>query len=143
VRRADNLSTFVYRLSWNLGALTSWNHEGSLYLSTKSLTLPSTGPIYWWRLGESPKCSVLKLVCICVSKGGVTLHVTQYTPMFRSSCVEHTVLWSSLNNVAFLSCLYSVLFGWLCTSVTSRGKERRSVCRLRFERGWPSLKTCA
>jgi len=25
VRRADNLTTFVCRLSWNLGALASWN----------------------------------------------------------------------------------------------------------------------
>jgi len=143
VLRADTLSTFVCRLSCNLGALTSWNTEGLLYLSTKSLTLPSTEPIYWWRLGESPNCSLLQLVCICVNKGAVTLPVTQYTPVFRSSCVEHTVLWSRLNNVAFLSYLYSVLFRWLCKSVTSRGKEGRSVSRLRFERGWPSLKTCA
>jgi branched-subunit amino acid transport protein AzlD len=28
VRRADNLTTFICRLSWNLGALTSWNPQG-------------------------------------------------------------------------------------------------------------------
>jgi hypothetical protein len=28
VRRADNLTTFMCRLSWNLGALTSWNPQG-------------------------------------------------------------------------------------------------------------------
>jgi len=28
VRRADNLTTFVCRLSWNLGASTSWNPQG-------------------------------------------------------------------------------------------------------------------
>jgi hypothetical protein len=28
VRRADNLTTFMGRLSWNLGASTSWNHQG-------------------------------------------------------------------------------------------------------------------
>ena len=28
VRRADNLTTFKYRLSWNLGASASWNHQG-------------------------------------------------------------------------------------------------------------------
>jgi hypothetical protein len=28
VRTADNLSTFIYRLSWNLGASISWNHQG-------------------------------------------------------------------------------------------------------------------
>jgi len=28
VRRADNLTTFMCRLSWNLGASPSWNHQG-------------------------------------------------------------------------------------------------------------------
>jgi len=28
VRKADNLTTFMYRLSWNLGAWTSWNVQG-------------------------------------------------------------------------------------------------------------------
>jgi len=28
VCRADNLTTFMCRLSWNLGASTSWNHQG-------------------------------------------------------------------------------------------------------------------
>ena len=28
VRRADNLTTFIYRLSWNMGASTSWNPQG-------------------------------------------------------------------------------------------------------------------
>ena len=28
VRRADNLTTFMCRLSWNLGASTSWNPQG-------------------------------------------------------------------------------------------------------------------
>jgi len=28
VRRADNLTTFMSRLSWNLGASTSWNPKG-------------------------------------------------------------------------------------------------------------------
>jgi len=28
VRRADNLTTFMCRLSWNLGASTSWHPQG-------------------------------------------------------------------------------------------------------------------
>ena len=28
MRRADNLTTFMCRLSWNLGASTSWNPQG-------------------------------------------------------------------------------------------------------------------
>ena len=44
VRRADNLTTFICRLSWNLGASTSWNPLGLfrpvmelLYLFTTAL----------------------------------------------------------------------------------------------------------
>jgi len=28
VRRGDNIATFMCRLSWNLGASTSWNPQG-------------------------------------------------------------------------------------------------------------------
>jgi len=28
IRRSDNLTTFMCRLSWNLGASTSWNPQG-------------------------------------------------------------------------------------------------------------------
>ena len=38
VRRADNLTTFMCRLSWNLGASTSWN--------PKSLSRPVMGLLY-------------------------------------------------------------------------------------------------
>ena len=38
MRRADNLTTFVCRLSWNLGASTSWNPQG--------LTRPVMGLLY-------------------------------------------------------------------------------------------------
>jgi len=38
VRRADNLTTFMCRLSWNLGASTSWNSQG--------LSRPVMGLIY-------------------------------------------------------------------------------------------------
>jgi len=42
VRRADNLTTFVCRLSWNLGASTSWNPQG--------LPRPVMGLIYLYLL---------------------------------------------------------------------------------------------
>jgi len=41
VRRADNLTTFMCRLSWNLGASTSWNPQG--------LSRPVMGLLYIWR----------------------------------------------------------------------------------------------
>jgi len=53
VRRSDNLTTFLFRLSWNLGASTSWNPQGLsrpvmgllyLYLFTNSLC---TAPWEW------------------------------------------------------------------------------------------------
>jgi len=39
VRRADNLTTFMCRLSWNLGASTSWNPQG--------LSRPVMGLLYF------------------------------------------------------------------------------------------------
>jgi hypothetical protein len=38
VRRADNLTTFTYQLSWNLGASISWN--------TQDLSRPVVGLLY-------------------------------------------------------------------------------------------------
>ena len=60
VRRADNLTTFVCRLSWNVGASTSWNPQGLsrpvmvlfyLYLFTSwwwAINMPETCR-GWWR----------------------------------------------------------------------------------------------
>jgi len=39
VRRADNLTTFMLRLCWNLGASTSWNLQR---LSRDCFTFPFT-----------------------------------------------------------------------------------------------------
>jgi hypothetical protein len=41
VRRADNLTTFICRLSWNLGASTSWNSQG--------LSKPVMGLLYFYK----------------------------------------------------------------------------------------------
>jgi hypothetical protein len=38
VRRADNLTTFMYRMSWNVGASNSWNSQG--------LSRPVMGSVY-------------------------------------------------------------------------------------------------
>jgi len=46
VHKADNLTTFMCQLSWNLSALTSWNPQG--------LSRPVMGMLYflvvttWW-----------------------------------------------------------------------------------------------
>jgi hypothetical protein len=42
VRRADNLTTFMCRLSWNLGASTSWNPQG--------LSRPVMGLLYLFNI---------------------------------------------------------------------------------------------
>jgi hypothetical protein len=65
VRMADNLTTFTSRLSWNLGASTSWNPQGLsrpkmglvylyLYITSSQWTLtvahalPSVRLATWW-----------------------------------------------------------------------------------------------
>jgi len=46
VRRADNLTTFMCRLSWNLGAWTSWNPQG--------LSRPVMGLLYFFTCFGQP-----------------------------------------------------------------------------------------
>jgi len=46
VRRADNLTTFMCRLSWNLVASTSWNHLG--------LSRPVMGLLFYLTNGQNP-----------------------------------------------------------------------------------------
>ena len=67
VRRADNLTTFMCRLSWNLGASTSWNPQGLsrpvmglLYL----LPLTSAGIKNDW----SPSYTIPYAFMACVRK---------------------------------------------------------------------------
>ena len=50
VLRADNLTTFMCQLSWNLGASTSWNPQG--------LPRPVMGLLYLYLLPT-------KYVCVC------------------------------------------------------------------------------
>jgi len=53
-RRADNFTTFMCRLSWNLGASTSWNPQG--------LSRPVVGLIYLF------KHILLTLLLKCISR---------------------------------------------------------------------------
>jgi hypothetical protein len=43
VRRADNLTTFIYRLSWNLGTSTSWKTSGPVQICN-GIALPLSSP---------------------------------------------------------------------------------------------------
>jgi len=54
VRRADNLTTFLCRLSWNLGASTSWNPQG--------LCRPVMGLFYLYLV----RFNWNVYVCVCV-----------------------------------------------------------------------------
>ena len=58
MRRADNLTTFMCRLSWNLGASTSWNPQG--------LSRPVMGLLY---LLSSLSCDMIFIYCNLVSTG--------------------------------------------------------------------------
>jgi len=72
VRTADNLTTFMYWLSWNLGASTSWKPQGLsrpvmglLYLccSVTNFTQSSTLLVQ----PSSPNCIMLHKVTNCIS----------------------------------------------------------------------------
>jgi hypothetical protein len=49
VHRADNLTTFMCRLSWNLGSSTSWNSQGLSRPVMRLLYLYPTTDINLWR----------------------------------------------------------------------------------------------
>ena len=84
VLRADNLTTFMFRLSWNLGASDSWNPQGlsrpvmgllyllyiihnlnvSVAIST-IINLPS--PEYWWNTTNCHivwACTYITMLCL-------------------------------------------------------------------------------
>jgi hypothetical protein len=50
VRRADNLTTFMCRLTRNLGASTSWNPKG--------LSRPVMGLLYLMQARDQPSCEM-------------------------------------------------------------------------------------
>jgi hypothetical protein len=67
VRRADNLTTFMCRLSRNLGASTSWNPQGLsrpvmglLYLYNITLNTPTCFDPQGIIIREGPKATVHK-----------------------------------------------------------------------------------
>jgi hypothetical protein len=59
VLRADILTTFMCRFSWNLGASTSWNPHG-IYRAVKGLLVLE-------KIGSSSRCSFMAVSSILVS----------------------------------------------------------------------------
>jgi hypothetical protein len=59
VSRADNLTTFMCRLSWNLGASAAWNPQG--------LSRPVMGLLYLTNVCDVPFTSVLRPVVTPIS----------------------------------------------------------------------------
>ena len=58
VRRADNLTTFICRLSWNLGASASWNHQGlSRPVTGSLLTINIPKSSKFWRISGAVRTS--------------------------------------------------------------------------------------
>jgi hypothetical protein len=82
--RAYNLTTFMCRLSWNLGNSTSWNPQG--------LSSPVMGLLYLYeylcRLLLHSMCSVCLLVCLLVSHSVMHAAVEVMT-LFPSHDCDH------------------------------------------------------
>ena len=60
MRRADNLTTFVCRMSWNLGASNSWNPLG--------LSRPVMGLLYLFYVNHFI-VTVVRILCLSYSAG--------------------------------------------------------------------------
>ena len=60
MRRADNLTTFMCRLSWNLGASTSWNSQGLSRAVMEFLYLY----LYHWKVWIVQQFAVCKSILV-------------------------------------------------------------------------------
>jgi len=94
VRRADKLTTFMCRLSWNLGASTSWNPQG--------LSRPVMGLLYFYLyLKISFVISILNLGYLSSGQSVSTPQGCEdpwlfWIPIIRTICIYATRLWGSV-----------------------------------------------
>ena len=88
VRKADNLAIFIRRLSWNLGALTSWNLQG---LFRPVMGLPLHFPFLWrWGPTRAMASSILRF--LNHTQRRITVGSTPLLWM-RDQCVAETSTW--------------------------------------------------
>jgi hypothetical protein len=112
VRRADNLTTFMCRLSWNLGSWTSWNPHGlSILVKGTALFLPL--PHKW---NHQTVCQIFYLQYSCFEYWFYLLHFTDIT----CPCTCYHYIKSSI-----LSCICQCF----CTSHTSIFRRVRKIAK--------------
>jgi hypothetical protein len=84
VRRADNLTTFMCRLSRHLGASTSWNPKGLsrsvmglLYL-VPQVCMSAVQPLFCYRQYNAQNCVVYFAVLLTSSESTINGHEDQF-----------------------------------------------------------------
>jgi len=101
VRTADNLNTSMCRLSWNLGALTSWNPQGlsrpvmgSLYLfisngAFRNVFLPNFICVFClpFLVAHSAPCSFLHFNAFTVTRPVIRSQCSRCSPTSLLSCL--------------------------------------------------------
>ena len=101
VRRADNLTTFMCRLSWNLGASTSWNPQG---LSRPVMGLLYILPIILWGHAQS-----VEAVC---QQAGRSRVFRAFSSVVRQMPGYNSQRWGTARTLpSSLTVLFYVLFG--------------------------------
>ena len=101
VRRTDSLTTFIYRLSWNLGASSSWNPQG---LSRPVMGLLFTWSAWLWGTGMSHKLVQIE------AKLGVS-KVGWYTKCFSHK--NHSAPWHFCPEINSCVKLFDCIH-WVC-----------------------------
>jgi len=126
VRRADNLTTFVFRLSWNLGAWTSWKPQGLsrsvmelLYIyQNRVITTLYKEPLFSIELKPVRMYGTMrgglhyqKLQLIIISPISYILNSTVHNTVYRHPPLHSSI--QSLSLLVFLTIRGLVEAGWI------------------------------
>ena len=129
MRRADNLTTFMCRLFWNLGASTSWNPQGLsrpvmellyLYLLHTSVILYTVQNICGWIHMQAPALLSLK-----PPKSPIHVAKVKYPQLVLHPCQDIKVVKHKIKRIQWMqkqhnSTNWSVT-AWTVTMVTNVG----------------------
>jgi len=122
VRRADNLTTFMCRLSWNLAASTSWNPQG--------LSRPVMG--YFYISTSLSMCAVHNMAVFCSSlisclPGKLFRYCLSQLKRYQSSLVSLLMLHSRRALLLSQDLYYYYYYYYYCIVCGAAAPSRRAA----------------
>jgi len=115
-----NLTNFMWRLSWNLGASTSWNPQGTSR-TIEGLFCPNLYPYHQFKAQKQQKCLILPPL-LCSTRTGCLHICCPRCISSQLSCPNFRRSWALLWSCLARRCLQSASTGFrrelprLCTT---------------------------